>query len=438
MKRLIVYLFIGLPFLIKAQTPADDPTWQLVFNEEFNTLDRNIWFVQNQFANGGAYETLMLDDPTHVSIQSGNLVLQAQREYNMPCSNYPIPWMCQKSTYNFSGGWVESISQNFSYGYYEFRAKMDLGPGFFPAIWLWMYQAPPHYSEIDIAEMIGYNPYGPGKSKIMYNYIYTSNIHGFDPSNSVDMHPDKLKYYNEININDYSQYHVYGLEWQPNKMIFYLDGAVVGSIRPDQPFDVSMRVIFDVKFSEALALFHEAGPDPVFGLPQVPVLPKRMYVDYFKYYQLKGTCSPAINICNYNFANHLNETKQSYDVGGTGCSDLVSSGPNISFRAKDYVFLKDGFEVPLGSNFYADADSYCNLPFFNPANCGFVFKPCDYDFSSYVNDTKNFIEISGTNCQAIVDPIDNVKLHAVEYINLKEGFSVPIGSEIEIKTKSCP
>ncbi len=431
MKKVIALFISFSSFSLSAQTPADDPTWQLVFTEDFNILDPNIWTTQNQFNCWGAYAAVML--PSNVSIQSGNLVLTLQRETNYYCPNC-VPHRLIGSTatsqnFDFSGAWVNSKNENFHYGYYEMRVKMDYRPGFWPALWMLNSSVKPHYSEIDIAEMIGAGKVTQSgiPNQVMAQNKYTTNLHGKGSPN-ISVIDNGLSDYKEVDINDYTQYHIYSFDWQPNRMLWYIDGMLVRSTVPFEPFDVSMTMIFDVHIQDSLAQKYYGGNNPF-----TPDYPAKMYVDYFKYYQLKGNCTPAINTCNYNFPSHINTTKQQYDIGGYGCSDVVPIGQPYVFRASNYVQLNSGFEVPVGATFLADANPYCLQNTYATTNCGLVFNPCDFDFSAYVNDVKNFIEISGANCQAIVKPTDNIIMKAIEYIHLKEGFSVPIGSAVDIK-----
>lgn len=408
-----------------AQIPADDPTWQLVFSEDFNALDPNVWNVRHHMDNG--YDAVMLN--SNATISSGNLVLTCKREnpqYTQCPTNFN--YECNRLAFDFSGAWVETTNENFHYGYYEIRAKMDHRPGFFPAIWLInSITNPPHYSEIDICEIIGNQQRtDPLSNSLMVQNHFTSNLHPLFPT------LDSGKFYKEIPINDYRQYHTYGLDWQPNKISWYIDNVLVRIAYPTLPFDVSMRLVFDVKVTEPLVQLFYGG-----GNPYTPDYPAKMYIDYFKFYQLKGNCSSTINNCNYNFSTHINNTKQSYEVGGSGCNNIVPSNQYYVFKGNNFVELKEGFEVPLGSSFLGDANDYCAQKNYSTGNCGFVFNPCDYDFSGYINDVKNFIEISGNSCSATIAPTNNVIMHAVQYIHLKEGFSVPQGSEVEIKTVNC-
>ncbi len=77
---------IGLlnSFLLFGQTPANDPHWELVWQDNFNTLDTNIWKVQNNFDH---YEerNVFIDD--NVYVQNGSLVTEIKNEtYSCPTS----------------------------------------------------------------------------------------------------------------------------------------------------------------------------------------------------------------------------------------------------------------------------------------------------------------------------------------------------------------
>lgn len=417
------------------QTPSVDPSWQLIFSDDFNTLDQTKWDMHNNMAAWGATTTVILGSNTIV--QNGELVLTAKRENNYIC---PSP-DCSLPSYQYSGAFLSSKNGNFYYGYYETRAKMDFISGFFPAIWLINTGNAPHYSEIDICEIVGsgsrrVQPAGQNYTSIMNNYQYTSNLHG--AINAADPHTiGGVEDYLEIGINDYTQYHVYGLDWQPNKMSFYIDDQLVRVSYPKDKFNTSynqfdepMTMLFDAKIMKDV----EVNNMPYHITPDYPA---KMYVDYFRYYQLKGNCTEVVNAQCYDFNTHTDNIKQVINLGNS-CYNTVPPGKNYIFRSSSYIELKDQFYVPLGSEFLADCNEFCVQPGFDTHNCNFIFNPCNYDFSGYQNTVKQTIEISGNQCSATVLPVNNVKLYATEYIDLKEGFSVPLGSEIEIKTTPCP
>ena len=55
-------------------------------------------------------------------------------------------------------------------------------------------------------------------------------------------------------------------------------------------------------------------------------------------------------ICNFG--------KTSKD-SGNGCSNSLSSSQNIALRSRDYVIIKGGFTVPVGTQLYIDCNNPC-------------------------------------------------------------------------------
>ena len=359
--KLLKYLFILIVINLFGQTPNIDPSWQLVFKDDFNSLDTNIWNIANYKSNG--YPSVLL--ASNATIQNSNLVLTAKREVNFQCppaytsTICGCDWFCNQESYNFSGAEVSSKNSAFFYGYYEIKAKMDFVTGFWPAIWLFNTNNI-HYSEIDINETIGSgdrlsttNPL----DTIMNQNWFTSNLHGGKASMPTSI--STIDDYKEIQINDYRQYHTYGFEWQANKMLFYVDNMLVRSFNLPNPefnhpydkFDLPMQIIFDAKiYGEIIAKYG--------SLNITQDYPAKLYIDYFKYYQLKGDCSKSeVNLC-YNFGTHIDEVKQVYQLGNF-CYNTVPPGKNYIFRASDFIELNSEFYVPLGSEFFADVDDYC-------------------------------------------------------------------------------
>jgi hypothetical protein len=48
--------------------------------------------------------------------------------------------------------------------------------------------------------------------------------------------------------------------------------------------------------------------------------------------------------------------KKSITIGGSGCSNSLTSGKNVVFRATDGIEIKGDFIVPIGAEFYADVN----------------------------------------------------------------------------------
>jgi beta-glucanase (GH16 family) len=97
----------------------------------------------------------------------------------------------------------------FKYGYAEMRARLPAGHGFWPAFWLLPANGswPP---EIDVMEWQGAQP------RRDYMTVHFSDKHSKN---------DSLQgIYDGPNLSQ--AYHVYAIDWEPNTLTWYVDGAV--------------------------------------------------------------------------------------------------------------------------------------------------------------------------------------------------------------------
>ena len=158
-----------------------------------------------------------------------------------------------------------------AYGRFEARIKLPWSQGLWPAFWMlgddsggavW-----PQIGEIDIMENKGQEPtvthgsiHGPGYSggnSITKDYIL--------PSGRFD-----------------TEFHIFGVEWGPNYINFYVDDVLYNQITPDDLEDGDEWVFNDNEFHLILNL---AVGGVFSGFPnENTVLPQTMYVDYVRVY----------------------------------------------------------------------------------------------------------------------------------------------------------
>ena len=109
---------------------------------------------------------------------------------------------------------------NFLYGYAEARMRTPYIDGSFPAFWLMPENSPlpwPECGEIDIFEQA--NP--DGRS--------WHTIHGaWNKGGSGGYTSEPVKV-------DYNDWHIYGLEWTPEKLEWFVDGKSVFTVKRDDP-----------------------------------------------------------------------------------------------------------------------------------------------------------------------------------------------------------
>lgn len=136
---------------------------------------------------------------------------------------------------------------NWIYGKVEVCAKLPAGRGTWPAIWMMpqkdTYGNWPNSGEIDICEHVGYDP------GVVHATIHTGSYN----------HTKGTQKYNTIGVPDFDEaFHVYGLEWLPDKLIFSVDGQEYFTYKPTEyeenptamewPFDHEMYLILNLAF----------------------------------------------------------------------------------------------------------------------------------------------------------------------------------------------
>jgi beta-glucanase (GH16 family) len=161
----------------------------------------------------------------------------------------------------------------FQYGKIEIRAKLEAAKGAWPAFWMlgrnWGETAWPECGEIDIMEHVGYDP------TLVHGTIHTKAYN----------HVLKTQKAKSIAIDDpYGEYHIYGLEWTPEKIDISLDGKVFNSFKNEHkttaewPFDQP----FHLKIVNTVggAWGGQKGIDD-------SIFPQQLQIDYVRVYQKK-------------------------------------------------------------------------------------------------------------------------------------------------------
>ena len=154
-----------------------------------------------------------------------------------------------------------SFSQE--YGYFEIKAKLPSGSGFWPAFWLlpadnsW----PP---ELDVFEQLGGDP------STVYMTTHTKTA---TSSNLMD----------QVKIDvDTTQWHTYGVNWGPSTITFYIDGQAVAEMATPDTMKKEMYMLLNLAVGGW-------GGTPVAGSTA------QMQVDYVKAYATADTVSTTVN-----------------------------------------------------------------------------------------------------------------------------------------------
>lgn len=204
---LFLFLFSSDTFVAKGQN-ADDREWKLVFSDEFNQKngsqpDSTKWVRCIRYNAG--WNRWISNSKDVVYIRNGHLVCRA-----IPNTIEP------NDTAKMLTGAIETRGKfSFQYGKVEVRMKTNTKRGNFPAAWMKPSKIDPNkYGEIDIVEMFG--DQGSAHQTI-HNHLTATLKRGRPFS---------------VNKNlDVNKWHIYGLEWTPEKLIMTIDGIVTSVFR---------------------------------------------------------------------------------------------------------------------------------------------------------------------------------------------------------------
>jgi beta-glucanase (GH16 family) len=251
---------------------GENRKWKLTWSDEFNGADGTgpdaaKWGFDT---GGGGFGNDEFETYTprlkNVQQRGGNLVITAWKERYAGTDGIDR-W--------YTSGRIKSKGKfSQTYGRFEARMKLPLGKGIWPAFWLlgddsskivW-----PECGEIDVMENIG----EPSR-------VY-STIHGPGYSGGGGISA-KFNLPGSTRVDD--GFHTYAVEWEPERIRFFFDDAVIAERTPkdlpagakwvyDHPFFVILNV--------AVGGFWPKYPDAT------TVFPQMMMVDYVRVYSRDG------------------------------------------------------------------------------------------------------------------------------------------------------
>ena len=184
--------------------------YQLVFADEFNQADGSLpdetkWGVSVR--RKSVWNRWISDSPEVAFIEGGHLVCRAIPNPDTQTDNVPMLTGAIETRDRFA----------FTYGKVEVRLRTEPYSGNFPAAWM-MPQPPcetwPNSGEVDIFEAID-------AQNTSYHTIHSHWSYDLGQKNN-----PKSSFTKSVNVG---QWHVYGLEWTSDRLVFYVDGAAVGT-----------------------------------------------------------------------------------------------------------------------------------------------------------------------------------------------------------------
>lgn len=252
------------------QFPADlDSAYELVWSDEFdgNEIDQSIWDYDlgdgcdRGICGWGNNELeYYTDRPENAYLENGNLVIKAIKE-TTPFNGYQYT----------SARMVTKNKKDWRYGRVDVRARLPIGQGLWPAIWMLptdnAYGGWPKSGEIDIMENLGNDP-----RKILGTIHYGHDGWRFTG--------EEFRKTEGPSFHD--EFHTFTLLWNEDCVQFMLDGQLFSgpftrttTLPTTWPFDQDFHMILNIAVGGNLP----GPPSPSTSFPQV------MEVDYVRVYQ---------------------------------------------------------------------------------------------------------------------------------------------------------
>jgi len=247
--------------------------YSLVWSDEFDGTplpNERKWAYDTEFNRRGWHnnELQYYSDarPKNARIEGGSLVIEAHQERLSREAGHS-DWGGQDYT---SARLITRGRGQWTYGYFEIRAKVPCATGTWPAIWLLPVDNGGDWEEggeIDIMEHVGHE----------LNRVHQS-FHTAKLNFRLKTHPTVTS----VVPRACSDFHVYQLNWTPDRLEFGIDGILTSSHqrtsndRRDWPFNKPFYLLLNVAVGG-----NWGGAEGI----DAKALPDRMEVDYVRVYQ---------------------------------------------------------------------------------------------------------------------------------------------------------
>jgi beta-glucanase (GH16 family) len=245
----------------------DNLNYELVWSDEFDyegLPDDTKWSYDVGGSGWGNHELQYYTEGENAYVKDGNLIIEARKE-KYEGMEYTSSRLITKG----KGDWL--------YGKIEVLAKLPDGLGTWPAIWMlptdWEYGSWPASGEIDIMEHVGYN------QGTVHASVHTQSYY-----HKINTQKTATEYVEDVS----EAFHIYMVEWLPDRVMAYIDGELYFTFAPNDykskptfkewPFDKKLHLLLNI------AVGGDWGGAQ--GVDET-IYPRQMLIDYVRVYQSK-------------------------------------------------------------------------------------------------------------------------------------------------------
>ncbi|MWC26895.1 carbohydrate binding domain-containing protein [Paenibacillus sp. MMS18-CY102] len=265
--------------------PGTDPDeWELVWDDEFdrsgtnldtNGVDLDKWGYQEgtgaQYGlDGWGNKEKQSYSKNNIKVENGKLVIEARKE-----TANGVPYT--------SGRLYTEPTFNKTYGKFEAKIKMPEGDGIWPAFWM-----VPTNSEYGVWASSGELDIMEARGRLPQEVAGTIHFGKKWPNNKAEGGD-----YHFENGESITGEHVYGVEWEPGEIRWYVDGKLYSRLNKwdstgeNQPAKYAYPAPFDKDFYMILNLA-VGGTFDGDRIPPDSKIPAKMEVDYVRVYDKVG------------------------------------------------------------------------------------------------------------------------------------------------------
>lgn len=272
-----------------AETPpspavAKEPgKWKLVWADEFDYKglpDSKKWGYEEGFVRNNEPQYYTKRRLENTRVENGQLVIEGRKEsfpnpaYDAKRAEKEKSLRVSKKTADYTSASITTHGKaSWTYGRFEMRAKIPTINGAWPAFWTLgdnrnqKPQAPwPVCGELDILE-------GFGKAKQINSAVLWGGKRG-------DVKHVNKRTPNPAGLAD--TFHLYAMEWHPDRADFFFDETLVLSVPLDRPNAEGQDA-----FKKPHYLLVNLALGSSSGTIEDDKMPQRMVIDYVRVYQLK-------------------------------------------------------------------------------------------------------------------------------------------------------
>ncbi|MEA4985502.1 hypothetical protein SDC9_36645 [bioreactor metagenome] len=284
--RLVTFSQEPDPYVADPNPAREIPGMALIWSDEFNTdgkPDPKNWKYERGFVRN---EELQWYQPDNVNCRDGLLVIEGKQE-QVVNPNYlegSTDWKRNRQYANYTSSSIISQGlQQFQYGRFEIRARIDTTMGSWPAIWTkgingkW-----PYCGEIDIMEF-----YRDKVSGIRTKPILLANVawgHATYSWGAWNTQKVALTYFTAKDPDWCEKFHVWRMDWTADSIKLYLDDELLNTTPVDKTKNPDGYVPQEPHRQKHFILLNLAiGANG--GNPVASDYPIKYEVDYVRVYQ---------------------------------------------------------------------------------------------------------------------------------------------------------